>query len=723
MLTSVRIMLLLFAVCFLLAMVLLKWRWRRLSIEECRVMLSGGGTGGHVNPALAIAEGIRKRKPDARFCYLGVRGKAEAVIVRRAGYPLYFVSSTGFPGIRLSFRTLRFFVRLTVGVLQSAGLLLWFCPRWVVATGGYVSAPVIIAALLLRAIGIGHARIFLHEQNSIPGQMNGLLGRWVDRVLLTFPQTLSFFPKNGSVVGYPIRHSIVQKSREEAASNLAFRIPEGRWVVFAFGGSQGARTINRAVVDALRYLLPYRERLFIIHGTGLAQSDRYDPAADTESRLQKLLSAEERALLDGFYYRQDYFHNIADVYSVSDLIVCRSGAGSLNEISSLGKAALLIPKANLPGDHQVMNARAMKHGGAAEVLFEDTVVEEGQVLETLQGHVLAERILRLMNDPRRLSDMESRSNQFLRRRANERILSELFHDNSYNNGMGAHGLPFRPLMTNQGLLQALSAAYARSPSAYDPLSVVGDEDDLVYYRHRAAGLLSHEAWQDRNVGVKLIGYTHYHEKTPALLHMLVDRTPASRLRRLFGGDFKEVGFIRRNIVQALQVMNRYDPEIERHLLIAAGDPYFEVRSQVCRAFAFFGSRVFERETVFQAVLEGLRDECFEVAVEAAGAIGEIGVDERALETLLHLREVHYWQVRDAGLRGIHRLLERGIIPPTDALTSEIGSFILTATDFRPHFSIKESYRVVQTSCRDRRKDGKPVCEDVALLTEASARKR
>ena len=219
-------MLLLFAISVLLAMALLKWRWRRLSSLECRVMLSGGGTGGHVNPALAIAEGIRKREPDARFCYLGVRGKAEAVIVRRAGYPLHFVSSTGFPGLRPSFRTIRFFIKLAVGILQSSFLLLWFCPRWVVATGGYVSAPVIIAALILRTLGIAHTRIFLHEQNSIPGQMNGLLGRWVDRVLLTFPQTLSFFPRNGSVVGYPIRHSIVQKSRDEAASNLAFRIQE-----------------------------------------------------------------------------------------------------------------------------------------------------------------------------------------------------------------------------------------------------------------------------------------------------------------------------------------------------------------------------------------------------------------------------------------------------------------------------------------------------------------
>ena len=109
-------------------------------------------------------------------------------------------------------------------------------------------------------------------------------------------------------------------------------------------------------------------------------------------------------MLDGFYYRQDYFHNIADVYSISDLIVCRSGAGSLNEISRMGKPAFLIPKANLPGDHQVMNARAMKHSGATEILFEDTIVEDGKVLEKLEGKLLAERILRLLEDLERLAE-------------------------------------------------------------------------------------------------------------------------------------------------------------------------------------------------------------------------------------------------------------------------------------------------------------------------------
>lgn len=697
-------------------------RWQRLVAREPRVLLSGGGTGGHVNPALAIAEGIKSREPDTRFLYVGVRGKAEKVIVRRAGYPLVFVSSEGFPGLRPSLRSLRFMVRLSFGVLQSIFILFKFAPRWVIATGGYVSAPVILAVLVLRSLRLSPTKVFLHEQNSIPGQLNAVLGRWVDRVLLTFPQTLSFFPKNGVVVGYPIRHSIVLKPREEVLASLPFKVPEGRKVVFVFGGSQGARTINRAIVDALRFLIPYRDKIFIIHGMGLAKSGSYNGTADTESRIESFLAPEERALLGEFYYRQDYFHNIADIYSISDLIVCRSGAGSLNEISCLGKPALLIPKANLPGDHQVMNARAMKHAGAADILFEDTVLEGGEVLEKLQGDILAERIMRLLQDPQRLSGMSARSRHFLSRNAGERILSELYQDGSYNNGMGYQAVPFKPLLSNQRLLQVLSSAYNRSPRhRYDPLAVLGDEDDLNYYRHRAAGLLSHEEWQDRNLGVKLIGLTQYYDKVDTLLHMLADRTPAPRVKRFFGGDFNQVGFIRRNIVHALQVMDRLSPELEEHLLIAMEDPYFEVRSQACRAIAHFGSRLARSDAFTDVVLERLEDTCFEVVIEAVRALGEIGTDGKALEALLRMKEHHYWQVRDAALKSLTRLVERDVVRPTPALLSDVSRFILTATDFRPFFSIKESYKTILKCCHQKM-TGEEKAAPVTL-PEPIARKR
>ena len=697
-------------------------RWSAIAAREARVILTGGGTGGHVNPALAIAEGIRRKEPDTQFLYVGVSGKAESVIVRRAGYPLKFVTSEGFPGLRPSVKLVRFLGKLLVGMGQSLVILFRFAPRWVIATGGYVSAPIILATLLLRTLRLSPTKVFLHEQNSVPGQLNAFLGRWADRVLLTFPQTLTFFPKNGVVVGYPIRYSISPRPREEALRSLPCKVPEGRRVVFVFGGSQGARTINRAIVDALRYLIPYRERLFIIHGTGLSKSEGYDAEADTRKRLEASFSTDEKWLLETFYYRQDYYHNIADVYSVSDLVVCRSGAGSLNEISRLGKPSLLIPKANLPGDHQVMNARAMKHAGATEIVFEDTVVEAGEVLEKVEGGVLAKKILSLLSDPERLQEMTVRSRSFLRRHSNERILSELYGDHSYNNGTGFHSIPFRPLMTNSRLLTMLSGAYGKAGEHFNPLDVIGDEDDLNYYRHRAAGLLSHEAWQDRNLGVKLIGLTQYREKIPTLLHMLIDRTPTSKIKRLLGGDFRQVGFIRRNIVHALQVLNCFNATIEKHLLIAADDPYFEVRSQVCRAAAHFGPFLAGKEEWFQALRKCIQDRSFEVTMEAAKAMGEIGTNGRALETLMELREDLRWQVRDAALKGIKRLIERGVISPSAEIRSQLATFLLTATDFRPHFSIKETFKTIETCCRERTSE-EPPTGDLRQLSDSQTRKR
>ncbi len=677
-------------------------RWRRLAGREPRIILTGGGTGGHVNPALAIAEGIKTREPASKFLYVGVRGKAEGIIVRRAGYPIRFVASEGYPGLSPSPRLIRFLCRLGVGVVQAAWLLLRFAPRWIVATGGYVSAPIIIAALILQKLKIAPVRIFLHEQNSVPGQLNAFLGRWVDRVLLTFPQTHSFFSKKGALVGYPVRHAIVSGPREEALANLGFDIPEGRRVVFAFGGSQGARTINRAMVDALQHLLPYRDEIFIVHGMGLAGFDDYNAAEDTQRRLEANLTPEQRALLDGFYFRQDYFHNIEHVYSVSDLIVCRSGAGSLNEICRLGKPSLLIPKANLPGDHQVMNARAMKHVDAAEILFEDVTVEGGKMLEKVDGHVLAERIMGMLRDPARLAELSANCGRFLRRDSNERILSELYGDHCFENGLGPHCDPLRPLLGNRALLRTFENAWAKSPSGYDPVRVIGDGDDLNYYRRRAAGLLNHKQWQVRNTGVKLIGYTHYEEKIPALLHMLADRTPAPGIQRLFGGDFVQVGFIRRNILQALQVIGRFDDEVERHLLAAMdGDPYYEVRAQACRAVAHFAARLAGKDACMDVLLKCLKDRSFEVAAEAAKAIGEVGMNGRALRALLELKADFYWQVRDAGLKGVKRLIERRIIPPSRELLSELSTYILTATDFRPYFSIKETYRIINQHCIER----------------------
>ena len=359
--------------------------------QPIRVLLTGGGTAGHVNPALAIGRALAGET--TRLLYVGVRGRAEADVVPREGLPIRFVHAAGYPGTRPSPALVRFFVHTFLGSIQAAFILLSFRPEVIVGTGGYASAPVMFAAALLRRVRLCHARVYVHEQNAAPGKLNLLVGRLADRVFVTFPETLPAFPGNAVLSGYPLRRRIAALPREEAAGRLDFQVPPGRRVVFAFGGSQGARTINRAVVDALRYLLPCRDQVFVVHGTGLARPG-YEAARDVEERLASLYSEDERRLIDSFYVSRPYFYQIENVYAVADLVVARAGAGSLYELASLGLPAIVVPKANLPGDHQVMNARAMARCGGARVVYEETVLApNGDIIEQVDGRVLAETVL------------------------------------------------------------------------------------------------------------------------------------------------------------------------------------------------------------------------------------------------------------------------------------------------------------------------------------------
>jgi UDP-N-acetylglucosamine--N-acetylmuramyl-(pentapeptide) pyrophosphoryl-undecaprenol N-acetylglucosamine transferase len=219
------------------------------------------------------------------------------------------------------------------------------------------------------------------------------------------------------VVGYPLRKRIAKVSRAEALRKLDLQIPQGRKVVLVFGGSQGARTINQALVDALGHFLPYRDSLFIIHGVGLFRGREYNALQDTEERLQRAYSKEQRDLIREFYVYRAFFHDIENLYAVSDLVVARGGAGSLNEISAMELPALIIPKSNLPGDHQVMNARSMEKAGGATILYEQISSVNGRLVESIDGKVFADTILALIQDEARLQSMRQSSSSFLNKNA------------------------------------------------------------------------------------------------------------------------------------------------------------------------------------------------------------------------------------------------------------------------------------------------------------------
>jgi UDP-N-acetylglucosamine--N-acetylmuramyl-(pentapeptide) pyrophosphoryl-undecaprenol N-acetylglucosamine transferase len=662
-----------------------------------RILLTGGGTAGHVNPALAIGSVLASA--DTRFLFVGVRGRVEEEVVPREGIPIKFIRASGLPS-GISLDMVWFLINLLIGTIQSIFILLGFRPDTIVGTGGYVSAPVTIAAALLRKVRLSKAGIFLHEQNAVPGKLNQLMGRFADKVLVTFPETLSYFPERGVLVGYPLRKRIAKVSREEAREKASLKIPAGRKTILVFGGSQGSRTINRALVDALEYLLPYRDRLFIIHGVGLFKSTEYNAVKDTEERLRRLYTAEQLNSIEEFYIHRAFFHDIQFLYSLSDLVVARGGAGSLKEISAMGLPALIIPKSNLPGDHQVMNARSMERAGGAEILYEQIAPVNGRLSEWVDGKVLAEKLLSLLQDEARLEKMSRRNCAFLNQDALAQIERLILHGQSdiEQTARPAHvETKDEVLPGNRSLLALLEKALDKHRHAYKPELVIPRLQDLEYLKTRASALLIHPSWPERNLGVKLIGLLHAKEKIPALLSLFNDRKRVSIFKRLLGGDFEQVGFIRRNVVIALVRMNELSAEVEEALLAGLRDPYYEVRAEAAHAAAFFSSRLSSPADFISVLLKLLMDRNIDVSTAAAEALGKLGGEYDALPALLGLWDIRLWRMRAAVLRGILHIVERGQVSNLDILEEQVPKFILTSTDFRPHFEIKFAYKRLMES--------------------------
>ncbi len=672
-----------------------------------RILLTGGGTAGHVNPALAIGRALGDDR--TTYLYVGVRGRAEAHVVPREQIPITFVRAAAFPGARPSPAWVPFLVNLSLGVLKALVVVRRFRPEVIVGTGGFASAPVMLAAGLLRRLGLLRARVYVHEQNAAPGKLNLLVGRLADRVFVSFPETLAAFPANGEVTGYPLRRGIQPSSAEAARAALDFTVPAGRQVVFAFGGSQGARTINNAVVDALADLLPLRDRLFIIHGTGLRGSGRgYDPGAETRDRLDERYDAATRALVDTFYVSRPYFHGIEHVYALTDLAVVRAGAGTLCEIASLGLPAIVVPKVNLPGEHQVMNARALARCGGATILYEETRLVDGLVVEALDGHVLAGEIRRLLDDRGRLTEMAAGARTFVDGDALAIIRARVTADTvagaapapAATAAVAAHQTP----IGNLALASRLERALGRDRQAYRADREIPSADDRAYYTSRAASLLASPSWEARNLGVKLIGLLQARDKLPLLLALLRDRRPAPWYKRMLGGDFVQVGFIRRNALTAIARLGVVTRDVEETLLAALADPYYEARAEAARTIAALDASLSDTARGrFVAQLAGLlADRWLEVAAAAAETLGHVGDERTALPVLVALQNHRYWLVRSAGLRGLLFLVERGRAGDLADLERHIRGFVLTATDFRPEFQIKTAYgRVLEAIARRR----------------------
>lgn len=334
-----------------------------------KVVLAGGGTGGHVFPALALARELRAR--DVEALMVGTARGLEAAAFPAEGFSLETIHVEGLQGVRVGAQA-RSLMLLPQALIHALRLLGRHRPRAVVGVGGYAAGPVGMAAVLRRI------PLLIHEQNRSPGLTNRVLARVANVVAVSLEATGPLFGREVVVTGNPIRREILEGDRRKGLE--AFQLDPTRKTVLIFGGSQGAYRINRAVVEDLPHLRRLRDRIQIIHATG--EQDR----GEVEEAYQAW-KGEARVL--------PFVQDMASAYAAADLVVCRAGATTIAELTALGKPALLIPYPFAANDHQRENAEeVVRVGGARMILDRD-----------LTGHRLAVELYELLDDPGTLTAM------------------------------------------------------------------------------------------------------------------------------------------------------------------------------------------------------------------------------------------------------------------------------------------------------------------------------
>ena len=647
-----------------------------------KYLLTGGGTGGHVYPALAIANEIRQTRADAEFLYVGHRDKLDAWVVPEQGYPIRFVRARPFPRPRSLVPLLRFAIALAVGVVQGALILLRYRPQIIISTGGFVSAPILFAHSVLAKVGLSRARVFIYEPNAYPGLLNQVTGRLAHRVGVAFEQAGRWFDaKKVAVVGYPVRRSFLHLDRTAAREKLG--IDQGRKVVLAFGGSGGAKAINEAVLTALPL---WREAgLVVIHVTGRYKGSDYDAVADTEAALAELGIAGE----GDWYRRLDYADEIADLIAAADLVICRAGAGTLTEMAVSGTPTLIVPLPTSAEDHQALNARAMERIGAAQVLYQEACWDNACIYSGLDGEKLAQQVLALCADEERLQAMSAAAKTMPKANSLELITAEL-------DGLiaGQHPPTLRlELPSAKSGLPAAPNALLRWVQAR--VKEVGgveamERGELAYLRYQADRLLASEGWCEiplgrRNVGIKLVAVLNYQERLPLLLHILTDRTPTEWMRRFCGGDFRHGGIIRRNVVEyGLRGLRATDAQTRGALLNSLEtDPYFEVRAWSAQAL---GEMFTADDEIDSALCAALDDSAPEVVVQALSALGKISHNPDLLARLRRFYLHPNWQFREQVVLVLIEFLQRGVLEPAQ-LERDLDQVLISMPYFEPDFTL------------------------------------
>ncbi len=339
-----------------------------------RVLIACGGTGGHINPGLAIADIIKKKYPDAEFLFAGTPKGMESKLVPKAGYRLETIKVAGFQrkiSLENIGRNAKAAAYLVTSGRRAKQIIEGFKPDIAIGTGGYAAGPVIRKAARM---GIPTA---IHEQNAYPGVTNKLLSKEVDYVMLTVKEALKFMDKSKfeySVTGLPVRSNINTMSREEARKKLGM---DDSFTILSFGGSLGAGCINETMTEVIKWHVGKGLDINHIHGYGGMGKDTFPQAMEAAGIPLK----NDRLRIT------EYINDMDVCLAAADLVICRSGASTLAELEAAGKASILIPSPIVAGNHQYHNAMVLGNAGAAVVIEQKDVTNQRMIdeIEKLYG--------------------------------------------------------------------------------------------------------------------------------------------------------------------------------------------------------------------------------------------------------------------------------------------------------------------------------------------------
>lgn len=338
-----------------------------------RYLISGGGTGGHVNPGLAIAKEIMKNEPDAEILFVGTKNGLEDKLVPREGFNIQYIEVSGFKR-KLSMDTVRTLSKLIKSFGAIKKIIREFKPDAVIGTGGYVCGPVVLSAALKKIPTL------IHEQNAFPGVTNKILSRYVDAVAISFEEARQRFKGKARVImtGNPVRAELFMQDRDEARKKL--NIPHDRPLVVIFGGSLGAEHLNQCVRDMVN---AHADEIgfHLIVATGMKHYDH--------------VMSEIKVPLPSHIVIEPYLYNMGEVLAAADLAVCRGGAITVSELSALGVPSILVPSPYVAENHQEYNARALENKGAAVVILQKQLTAEilyGQIQKLISNKDLRNKM-------------------------------------------------------------------------------------------------------------------------------------------------------------------------------------------------------------------------------------------------------------------------------------------------------------------------------------------